>query len=210
LPVGSDVLGAGGRLAVGPSGTALITRRNLWIDNLDLESQEGYHVQFLTHGSGILRTSDSVIAGGPDIGVGAWSYDTSVLRLTNLTVYGHSVTGVLLEGFGAASSLFNTIVFGSATSIDLSGTTVSTGGNLNGIDPLFIDPVNEDFHLHSGSPALNAGDNSPPNGLGPSDADGNPRVIDGVVDVGAYEGMADIFEDGFESANTDFWSSVSP
>lgn len=93
----------------------------------------------------------------------------------------------------------------------LYGTFTFTGGNfLAGTDPLFVDPATWDCHLRGGSPALDSGDMSPPGGLGPTDADGNPRIIDGTVDVGAYEGVATLFDDGFESGDTSGWSVVVP
>jgi len=207
---GTDVHGAGGSLSVGPNGNILSARGNLWIDNRDMGSQEGTHVQITTNGTGTLIASDSVVAGGPDIGVGAWSYDTSTLRFTNLTVFDHADMGVFFTAYGAESTLYNTIVFGSTTLTDFNGTAVSTGGNLLGIDPLFVSPASWDCHLRSGSPALDRGDNSPPGGLGPTDADGNPRIIDGTVDIGAYEGVATLFDDGFESGDTSGWSVVVP
>jgi len=202
--------GAGGQFRVSTNGNALSMRRNLWIDNRDVGSQEGYHVKFSVSGNGILYVSDSVVAGGADIGVLAWSYDSSTLRLTNLTVFDHADTGVAFRGFGAESSLYNTIVFAKPTLTDFDGTSVSTGGNLLGIDPLFVEPANWECRLNSGSPALDTGDNAAPGGLGLTDADGNPRVLDGVVDVGAYEGVATLFEDGFETGDTSFWSLVVP
>ena len=57
-------------------------------------------------------------------------------------------------------------------------------GNISA-DPLFVNPAN-DFHLTQGSPAINAGDNSAPN-LPQTDFDGNPRIVNGTVDLGAYE-----------------------
>jgi len=208
---GDEVEGAGGQLIVSSNGNSLTARRNLWIDNRDVGTQEGYHVKFTCSGTGTLVSSDSVIAGGADISVGAWSYDTSTLRLTNLTIFDHADLGVHYRGFGTESTLYNTIVYASATLTDLSGTNVTTGGNLLGIDPLFIGPGYWDCHLRAGSPALDAGDNSPPGGLGPTDADGNPRVLGGVVDVGAYEGvLTPLFEDGFESGSTSAWSLVAP
>jgi len=51
-------------------------------------------------------------------------------------------------------------------------------------DPLFVDPVNNNYHLSSSSPAINAGvldSNTPPN-----DKDENLRNV-GVPDIGAYE-----------------------
>jgi parallel beta-helix repeat protein len=76
------------------------------------------------------------------------------------------------------------------------------GGNID-TDPYFVDIgywdpnntpdnpnddfwVNGDYHLLSGSPCIDAGDNSAvdPNS---TDLDGNPRIMNDVVDMGAYE-----------------------
>ena len=72
----------------------------------------------------------------------------------------------------------------------------SAGGTGN-IDsnPLFVDPngldgimgtKDDNLRLSAGSPCIDAGENSvvDPNG---SDLDGNPRVVHGTVDMGAYE-----------------------
>ncbi len=71
-------------------------------------------------------------------------------------------------------------------------------GNLS-IDPLFVEPDNEDYHLHGGSPCIDAADNTAvPKGV-VMDLDGNPRFVDDpntddtgfgkppIVDMGAYE-----------------------
>jgi hypothetical protein len=71
-------------------------------------------------------------------------------------------------------------------------------GNIDA-DPLFVDPVNGDFHLLAGSPCIDAGDNTAvPDGV-TTDLDGNPRFVDDpntpdtgngeppIVDMGAYE-----------------------
>jgi hypothetical protein len=57
----------------------------------------------------------------------------------------------------------------------------SGAGNLS-TDPLFADA---DYRLGSGSPCINAGSNSYTSVT--NDLDGNPRIIDGAVDIGAYE-----------------------
>jgi len=55
-------------------------------------------------------------------------------------------------------------------------------------DPLFVQPGADDLRLAFGSPCVNKGDTSAvPDGVD-TDLAGNPRVIDGVVDMGAYEG----------------------
>lgn len=55
-------------------------------------------------------------------------------------------------------------------------------------DPLFVDPVNGNFQLRSGSPCINAGDPDT-TGLHISltDLAGNSRIIADTIDIGAYE-----------------------
>ena len=58
--------------------------------------------------------------------------------------------------------------------------------NLNHLNPFFVDPDNDDLHLSPGSPMIDAGYADTPN-LPGTDLDGKPRVVGGVVDIGAYE-----------------------
>ncbi|MGO8926509.1 MAG: choice-of-anchor Q domain-containing protein [Limisphaerales bacterium] len=52
-------------------------------------------------------------------------------------------------------------------------------------DPLLVDHVNGDLHLLSNSPCINAGNNAYV--ATTTDLDGNPRIVSGTVDIGAYE-----------------------
>jgi hypothetical protein len=52
-------------------------------------------------------------------------------------------------------------------------------------DPLFVNASAGNFHLQSGSPCINSGDNACIST--PADFDGNPRIVGGTVDMGAYE-----------------------
>ncbi|CAL2105085.1 putative repeat protein (TIGR02543 family)/predicted secreted protein (Por secretion system target) [Tenacibaculum sp. 190524A02b] len=59
--------------------------------------------------------------------------------------------------------------------------------NTSNTDPLFKDVANNDFTLQPSSPAVNAGDNSKiPSGI-TKDLQGNNRILDATVDMGAYE-----------------------
>jgi YD repeat-containing protein len=66
--------------------------------------------------------------------------------------------------------------------------TDQTGNNGNiSADPLFVDPDVDDYHLQPSSPAIDAGNNAAPIPLPDQDIDGNPRIVNGTVDIGAYE-----------------------
>ncbi len=58
------------------------------------------------------------------------------------------------------------------------------GGGITN-EPLFANPATGDFHLQSYSPCINSGDNSFVTTA--TDLDGNPRIVSGTVDMGAYE-----------------------
>ena len=57
-------------------------------------------------------------------------------------------------------------------------------GNITN-SPLFTDSANGNLHLQSTSPCVNAGNNSYV--ATATDLDGRPRIVDGAVDIGAYE-----------------------
>jgi len=60
----------------------------------------------------------------------------------------------------------------------------TANGNKLGVDPKFLGAASGDFHLGSGSSAIDGGTNK--YGVGSVDLDGHARVV-GTVDMGAYE-----------------------
>jgi len=110
-------------------------------------------------------------------------------RADNLDIERHFANGVLM---GTPSNLYDWKVshcLVSANTCNLPGAEQACGeGMIFSTDPLFLDPADHNFRLAACSPAINAGDNRPTDSLGIQTAlDGNPRILEGIVDLGAYE-----------------------
>ncbi len=111
---------------------------------------------------------NAVDSGGNDLYI--WDYKTP------------EFVGVYNNAFDADSD------FDEPNSKDIfipNGTNYHHDKNIKG-NPLFADPNTGDLHLKSGSPCIDAGDNSAGD-LPAQDIDGDPRIINGVVDIGADE-----------------------
>jgi hypothetical protein len=65
------------------------------------------------------------------------------------------------------------------------GRDVTTGTGFFTNAPLFVNLAAGDFHLQSNSPCINSGTNAYV--ISTTDLDGNPRIVGGTVDIGAYE-----------------------
>jgi len=136
--------------------------------------------------------------------------DTSSPTLTNVTFSGNSASfagGAMYNASGSNPQIRNSIVwgnsFGTIDNVGGSNPTVSFSlveggyagtGNLAS-DPLFVTPIDPatapttagNLRLRAASPAISAGNNSfLPAGV-TADLDGNPRIVGGTVDMGAYE-----------------------
>jgi hypothetical protein len=88
--------------------------------------------------------------------------------------------------YNNGSSNFDIRSTGNTVSNNISGGTgnVSGTGIISGVNPLFVDYANNDFHLQSTSPAINAGTST---GAPATDIDGTTRPQGAAVDVGCYE-----------------------
>ena len=76
-------------------------------------------------------------------------------------------------------------------------------GNIDA-DPQFVDATNNNYRLQITSPCINAGINdSIPAGL-LFDLDGNPRINDDTVDMGAYEYLIDCIHPDYNALETFF------
>jgi hypothetical protein len=127
---------------------------------------------------------------------GALAFVGSEPSIIGCTVGGNACPG-LSSDFANIQEIRNSIFWGNdggswiSPSWDVTSSNIEGGhpgsGNIDA-DPLFVQPGTDNLRLAEGSPCINAGDNSavPPDV--PSDVDGLPRIQDGVVDMGAYEG----------------------
>ena len=126
-----------------------------------------------------LEMSSNTFAAGASISP---SNQGATQKVSN-NIFGTFTTGLqgLGAGFAEVAWLKNNILPAPSTSVwDVDS------GNIIG-EPGFFDEESGDFHLSALSPAINAGANDSVDSSDSLDLDGNPRVIDGAIDIGAYE-----------------------
>jgi uncharacterized repeat protein (TIGR01451 family) len=135
------------------------------------------------NGSAIYLGSSSTVAllhitiASPTVGAGAAVYvNAGTVGITN-TIVASYTTGIQVAG-GTVSSDYN-LFYNAPTSV-ITGTY-----SLTGTDPLFVNPMGDNYRLLSGSPAIDRGMNV---GV-TTDLDGNPRPIGNGYDIGAYEAV---------------------
>ncbi len=213
--------GNGGGISITYFSSPLV-QNNLIQGNAAYNNGGGISVQSYNSPSVVQNVivGNSALGGGS--GGGLWvSPGSSLQTFLNNTVAGNTAfdntSGLFVTGIGQNATFTNNIVVAANGQV-----AVSCNSNYSSISPLFsyndafsssgqnwagicatssypgnisADPQffsTTDFHIPWGSPAVDAGANSPAN-LPSTDFDGNPRVVDGngdgvaVVDLGVYE-----------------------
>jgi hypothetical protein len=172
-------------------GARLVAARNRLLRNRSLSSFPGAQLQAIAYPFSEILVSDSLIAEGEGRGVLANAWADGRLHLTNLTVTGHGGNGLWIqERAGGEATLSNSISWNNESPFLLDG-AVALSHNLGPFNPRFVNAAAGDYRLRFGSPAIDAGDDLPPGGLGPADLDLAARRQGAHVDMGAYEASAD-------------------
>jgi hypothetical protein len=204
----SSQYSAGAGLFASFSGGSLLMLREISLLSNSCSAVDGSQADIFVYETTAVAAGDILAAGG-DNGVYVNASDSAEVNLTNVTATDNAGVGFrfIVGAPTVAAVLQNTLLYGNGTNLQVSG-SVTGDHNLIGIDPHFANPTGGDYHLTAGSPAENAGTNSPAPGLGDTDCSGSIRLIDGVVDIGALEGVDLIFSDGVAWGHTGRWSAT--
>ena len=159
------------------------------------------------NGGGIFQgTLNNCTLSGNSAAVGGGVYDGT---LVNCTLSGNSAS----ESGGGASggvlnnciAYFNTAASGAnhSNTVFYYGCTVPVPGGPGNItdEPQFVDAAAGNYRLRAGSPCMDRGHNAYVRVT--EDLDGNPRIANGTVDIGAYEYQ------GPEQSPVGYWAWAS-
>jgi parallel beta-helix repeat protein len=141
-----------------------------------------------------LRGDLSNMQGGNNIWVNNIAWADPSLNRHNTAVVDTSFSGFNNPG----TSYYNNLTFNGSTGqaslnfVDTNSTFTTRTGNILGSNPNLakpaLSPSIADYHIGPASPASQAGTMA--FGISALDAGGAPRVVNGKVDIGAYEGTA--------------------
>jgi hypothetical protein len=202
---GNSALNNGGGMLNNNSSPALV---NLTITGNIAQGNGGGMLNNNSHP----RLTNIVISGNSaNTGAGMFNANTSNPVLSNITISGNAANsgGGGIGNNNSSPTLRNCILWNNAGGqiSNASSTPIishsivqdsTAGGTVLNVDPLFVAPIiltakpvptsDGNFRLRPGSPAINAGDNHVADPAIPAtDIDGAPRVVGGIVDLGAYE-----------------------
>ncbi|MCH8149545.1 MAG: right-handed parallel beta-helix repeat-containing protein, partial [Planctomycetes bacterium] len=209
--ISNFALGRGGAVSI-RSGAALTQINCAFYEN-SAENAGAFYIGNDSVAEMVNCVFDGNLAWGiPSFGGAIYVWTSSILTLTNCTL-AHNIAdrgGVLYSAAVNTLTLTNSILWDNGgdpinvqngvpttnyNCIEGFGPPLVGVGNI-AFDPLFVDPdgaddivgtEDDDLRLHECSPAINVGDNAGiPVGVA-TDLDGNPRIVEGTVGLGAYE-----------------------
>ncbi|NQT93707.1 MAG: hypothetical protein HQ559_13185, partial [Lentisphaerae bacterium] len=206
---GSRSYGAGGGVYCGPGST--VQRTVVQRNNTEIADGGGIYCSgALTLQNSVVGRNYAWVESDPAHGGGVYA---GVVEINNCTISSNTAiaSGDVSGGGGlycATGTVQNSILYHNVADVGadqlgdaafayscLGSTNTEAGYNPTYTecftnDPQFVDKSAGDFHLRWDSPCINTGKNDyVVSGL---DADGNPRIVWEIVDLGAYEKQPDI------------------
>jgi len=188
----------GGSYFVSSSGTVTLTNNTISDNSAQSYGGGGY---FYSPSGTFTLTNNTVInnnANGHGGGVGIRlvydGEDGAISNIYNNIIWNNDAGGegrdLYIENDGnnnylpSTINLFNNDFDQSTAGIYIQVDITIDPSNLNNVNPSFV--AVDDYHLDSSSPCKDAGTNDAPE-LTETDKDGQPRIMDYIVDIGAYE-----------------------
>jgi parallel beta-helix repeat protein len=190
LITGNSASQGGGIATVNQTQGAIV--QNLIVANVTGEDGQGGGISLsVPNGSiGPTTVNNTIVTNQAVEGSGVYvgGFDTQTALYNNVIVGSAGQSAVYCDGtYGyTPTALYNNDAFSSSgTGFDgVCSAIAGTNGNISS-DPLFLNATS-DFRLQNGSPAAGTGNSSAP-ALPLSDFSGNPRLVNGKIDMGVYE-----------------------
>jgi hypothetical protein len=192
------------------------TNATLLCGNIFQQNTAAYGGGFVLSAPTINLLDNLVVSNGLNAngqGGGIWVDASAMLNMINNTVTGNTSPGsgggvaYVMTGTVELLNIYNNIIWGNSAPVSggdvwVSGTGQQTVFDNNDADsiygvfsiaqndidlsPQFFNPIAGDYHTQGASPCKGAGSISAPS-LPSTDLDGNPRILNGSVDLGCYE-----------------------
>ncbi len=127
-------------------------------------------------------------------GGGMLNQDSSNPTLRNVIIWGNTApNNPGMSNEGSTPTITHSNVQGCGGSSAWQTACGTNGGGNIDANPLFVDPGAGNLRLQASSPAINRGNNAfVPSGV-TTDLAGQPRIVGGTVDMGAYEYQGSVY-----------------
>ena len=184
----NESLSAGGGIFVGWG--KHITMTNNVVAGNTISSPAGKAAAIWLNWSDVHLVHNTIAANKGGDGSGIMVETLSTLRMTNTVLVSHTVGITVAPGCTATleGTLWGQGEWANGTDWGGGGTVLIGTVNIWG-DPAFVDPANDDYHIGSGSAAINAGIDA---GVS-TDIDGDPRPLGSAPDLGVDEFKAKVY-----------------
>jgi hypothetical protein len=187
--------GSGGGIAMQNAGAPVIVQ-NLIAGNTALISGGGLDLEIPDGGNTATVVNNTIVGNKAGTGSGETGPNVYLSGFFGSVTFWNNIFAGLTEnavvycdpGYGAPSPFFYNNDAFSPKGGDYAGACAGETGQSGNIsaNPQFVNPSKRNLQLMGTSPAVNTGNNSAPD-LPSTDLAGKPRIVGGIIDMGAYE-----------------------